>query len=68
MLGKEKDALVLLQQALSLRKRLLGNEHPLVLEILELQTDVLMSQGKFMEAEYLLNRTVEMAMTFFSTA
>merc|ERR1711871_11529 len=65
LMGKPKDALSLLQQAMSLRKRILGNEHPLVLEVMELQVTVLMDTGKLMECEEWLGQCMEIANEYF---
>jgi tetratricopeptide (TPR) repeat protein len=65
LLGKPKEAFTLLQQTISLRKRLLGNEHPLVLETLEVQVQVLMEHGKFAECEEFLDQAMAMATTYF---
>lgn len=65
LMGKPKDALSLLQQAISLRKRLVGNDHPLVLEVLELQVTVLMDTGKLVECEEWMQQCLDMANEFF---
>eukprot|EP00605_Chrysophyceae_sp_TOSAG23-4_P001580 GSChrysophyteH1.ASY1.ANO1.1735.1 assembled CDS len=64
-MGKYKDANPLMQQCLSLRRRLLNNEHPLIAESCIASAKLLMDQDRYAEAEKWINEGIAMYQIFF---
>src|SRR5262245_51135783 len=56
--GKYREALPLAEQALALRKKLLGDQHPDSVASLQFLGELLTSQGEFAKAEALLQQAV----------